>query len=127
HEKLLKEQTTLTTMMDNLYMDKLKGSITDAYYDKFYTSLRDKATDVTIRLEQLQEAETNYYITAQMLLKLADRAYDIFISSEVEQKRLLLKTVLSNLKICGEKVHWELVSPFDLIVESFDSVQWHAR
>ena len=127
NEKLLKEQSTLAVMMDNLYMDKLKGSITDAYYDKFFTSLKEKATDVAIRLEQLQEAETNYYITAQMLLKLADRAYDIFMSSEVGQKRLLLKTVLSNLKISGENVHWELVSPFDLIADSFDCIQWHPQ
>ena len=61
------------------------------------------------------------------ILELSNRAYDLFKSSEVEQKRLLIKTVLSNLKICGEKMHWELVSPFDLIVESFDSVQWHPQ
>lgn len=126
-DRLIKEQSNLTFMMDNLYMDKLKGSITDAQYDKFYTTLRDKVTDAAIRLEQLQEAETNYYITAQMLLKLADRAYDIFISSEVEQKRLLVKTVLSNLKICGENVHWEVVSPFDLIALSSDRIQWHPQ
>jgi len=93
--KLLKEQNSLSVMMDNLYMDKLKGSITDAQYDKFFTTLKEKATDVAVRLEQLQEAETNYYITAEMLLKLADRAYDIFMSSEVGQKRLLIQTVLS--------------------------------
>lgn len=127
HERLLKEQNTISIMIDNLYMDKLKGSITDAHYDKFFTNLKDKATDVAIRLEQLQEAETNYYITAQMLLKLADRAYEIFMGSEVEQKRLLIKTVLSNLKICGEKMHWELVSPFDLIANSGDRIQWHPQ
>ena len=127
NEKLLKEQNTTTVMMDNLYMDKLKGSITDAQYDKFFTNLKDKATDIAIRLEQLQEAETNYYITAEMLLKLADRAYDIFMSSEVGQKRLLIKTVLSNLRIIGEKLHWELLSPFDLIADSGDCIQWHPQ
>ena len=30
-------------MMDNLYLDKLKGRITESEYDKFYTSLRDQA------------------------------------------------------------------------------------
>lgn len=127
NSKLLKEQNSLSVMMDNLYMDKLKGSITDAQYDKFFTTLKEKATDVAVRLEQLQEAETNYFITAEMLLKLADRAYDIFMSSEVGQKRLLIQTVLSNLRIIGEKLHWELLSPFDLIALSSDHILWHPQ
>jgi hypothetical protein len=78
-------------------------------------------------LEQLQETETNYYITAELLLKLADRAYDIFMSLEVGQKRLLIQTVLSNLKIVGEKLHWKLLSPFDLIAFSGDRILWHPQ
>ena len=36
-EKLTNEQKTTTKMMDNLYLDKLKGRITESEYDKFYT------------------------------------------------------------------------------------------
>ena len=68
-EKLIQEQKTTTKMMDNLYLDKLKGRITESEYDKFYQSLRDQVTDITIRLEQLQEAEDNYYITAKYVLR----------------------------------------------------------
>ena len=125
--KLLKEQSTISSMIDNLYMDKLKGSITDAQYDKFFTTLKDRATDVAIRLEQLQETESNYYITAELLLKLADRAYDIFMSSEVEQKRLLIQTVLSNLKISGGNVDCELRTPFCLIAKSGDCLEWRPQ
>ena len=85
-------------MMDNLYLDKLKGRITESEYDKFYTSLRDQVTDISIRLEQLQEAEDNYYITAKHVLDLINRAYELFIGSEVEEKRQLIKLVLQNLK-----------------------------
>lgn len=52
----------------------------------------------------LQEAEDNYYITAKYLLELANRAYDLFISSEVEERRQLVKLVLSNLRIEGNIV-----------------------
>ena len=68
----------------------------------FTTSLRDQVTDITIRLEQLQEAEDNYYITAKYVLDLTNRAYDLFMSSEVEEKRQLIKLILSNLRIEGE-------------------------
>ena len=36
-DKLTAEQKTTTKMMDNLYLDKLKGRITESEYDKFYT------------------------------------------------------------------------------------------
>lgn len=41
-DKLTREQKQLTKMLDNLYLDKLKGSITESAYDKFYISLRDQ-------------------------------------------------------------------------------------
>ena len=110
--------------MDNLYMDKLKGSITDAQYDKFFIDLKERANETSIRLEHLQEGEANYYITAELLLKLADRAYDLFINSKVDQKRLLIKTVLSNLMITGDKLDCEVRSPFDLIAKCSDHIEW---
>lgn len=125
--RLLKEQSTVSVMIDNLYMDKLKGSITDAQYDKYFTGLKERADNAAMHLERLREAETNYYITADLLLKLANRAYDIFNGSEVEQKRLLIQTVLSNLKITGEKLDCELRSPFDLIAKSNDHIEWRPR
>ena len=45
----------------------------------FTPHLRDQLTDINIRLEQLQEAEDNYYITAKYVLDLVNRAYELFI------------------------------------------------
>lgn len=122
--KLIQEQKTITKMMDNLYLDKLKGRITESAYDKFYTSLRDQVTDISIRVEQLQEAEDNYYITAKYVLNLTSRAYELFISSEVEEKRQLIKLILQNLHLKDEKLVWEAHSPFNLILECSDRQVW---
>lgn len=67
-------------MLDNLYLDKLKGRITESDYDRFYQKFRDQITDISIRLEQLQEAEDNYYISAKYLLELVGRAHELFVS-----------------------------------------------
>ena len=58
-----------------------------------------KLTDISIRLEQLQEAEDNYYITSKHVLDLVNRAYELFIGSEVEEKRQLIKLDTSELTI----------------------------
>ena len=123
-ENITLEQKNLTTMMDNLYMDKLKGRITESEYDRFYTSLREKATELTVRLEQLQEAEENYFITAKCVLKVVNRAYELFLSSKVEEKRQLIKLILSNLRLDGEKIVWDVQKPFDLIIKTTDSKRW---
>ncbi len=115
-EKLTKERATITNMMDNLYLDKLKGRITDDEYDKFYDSFREQLSDIDTRLALLQEAEDNYYITAKYLLDLANRAYDLFLSSEMEEKRQLIKLVLQNLKLEGKTVKFEAIKPFDTLL-----------
>lgn len=112
--------------MDNLYLDKLKGSITESAYDRFYQSFRDQLTDVTLKLERLQEAEDNYYITAKYILDLTNRAYDLFKSSEVDEKRQLIKLILSNLQVDGENIVYEAQKPFDLILNCSERQAWCA-
>ncbi|MFC1870687.1 recombinase family protein [Candidatus Dependentiae bacterium] len=122
--RLTKEQENITKMMDNLYMDKLKGSITEKEYDRFFQKFCDQRDLNSQRLTQLQEAETNYYITAKYILDLANRAQELFESSEVDEKRQLIKLLLSNVQIKGENIVYDVQKPFDLILESSDEVRW---
>jgi site-specific DNA recombinase len=123
-DKLTSEQRTVTKMMDNLYIDKLKGKISDDEYEKFYKTFKDQKSDISIRLEKLQSAENNYYITAKYLLDITNRAYDLFLSSEVEDRRQLIKLVLSNLRLEGENIAYDALSPFNFILNAADSNLW---
>src|SRR3989344_3357509 len=124
YDKLTKEHTTITNMLDNLYLDKLKGRITDDEYDKFYQSFREQIADIDTRLGMLQEAEDNYHITAKYLLELSNRAYELFKSSEVEERRQLIKLVLSNLRVEGKLVRYDGLKPFDTILNYADNQLW---
>jgi len=123
-DKLTQEKKRLTTMMDNLYMDKLEGKIPESKYEKFSKSFEERMDDVDRQLGQLRSAEKNYYVTTKYLLDLANRAYELFKSSEVNEKQLLIKLVLSNLKIEGKKVVYDVNKPFDAILNYHDSVLW---
>ena len=123
-DTLTKEQKELTRMMDNLYLDKLKGKIDDERYDKFYESFTSKKDDISLRLNQLQEAEDNYYITAKYILELCQRAYDLFMSSEVEEKRQLLKLIFINVRMKDKKLVWEAQKPFDVMITATDRKLW---
>ncbi|MCR4330212.1 MAG: recombinase family protein [Candidatus Roizmanbacteria bacterium] len=123
-EKLTTEHKTTTTMMDNLYLDKLKGRITDDAYDRYYQTFRDNITEIDTRLSMLQEAEDNYYITVKYLLELSNRAYDLFLSSEIEEKRQLVKLVFQNLRLDNKTVQYEAIKPFDTILNYADRQAW---
>lgn len=124
YDTLVAEQKTLTKMMDNLYLDKLKGRIDDARYDSMFATLQEEADAVSIKLAQLKEAGDNYYATAKSLLTLSNRAHELFVRSEVVEKRQLIRLVLSNVRIEGKKVLYDAHKPFDVILDSAYSNSW---
>lgn len=58
------------------------------------------------------------------MLELANRAYELFMRSEVEEKRLLIKLVLSNLRVNGKTVRYEAIKPFDTLLKYTDNQLW---
>jgi site-specific DNA recombinase len=123
-KKLTQEHEKYAKMTEALYMDKLQERITDNEYDKYYQSFRDKINELDTKLALLQEAEDNYYITAKYVLEIASRAYELFISSEVEEKRQLLRMALQNLQLDGNNLVYTVIKPFDSIVLANDSQLW---
>lgn len=79
------------------------------------------------RIAILQEAEDNYYITAKYLLELSNRAYDLFKSSEVEERRQLIKLVLQNVRVDNKIVLYDAIKPFDTIINYADRSLWLAE
>ena len=77
-----------------------------------------------MKLGGLQEAEDNYYLTANYLLQLANRAYDLFIGSEHDQKRQILKLILLNPILKGKRLCYDLIKPFDTVLNFADNNEW---
>lgn len=75
----------------------------------------------------LQEAEDNYYMTATYLVELAQKAHELFTSSELEEKRQLIALSLSNLRVDDEFVRYDVIKPFDTILNYADRKAWLPR
>lgn len=127
YKQLTEEHELYSKRLEKLYMDKLDGRITEDEYDRYFQSFRDKVASIDTQISVLQDAEDNYYITAKYLLELANRAYDLFISSEVEERRQLVKLVLSNLRVEGKEVRYDAIKPFDTIIDYADRQAWLPR
>jgi len=72
------------------------GRITQDEYDKKARELKERQTEIALRIEQHENGEGNFQTTLESLISLASRAADIFERSKIEQKRQLIAFVFSN-------------------------------
>jgi hypothetical protein len=77
--------------------------------------LRHKQRDIGLQLENLIDADQSYHITAKTVLSLAQRAEQIFESSEIPEKRQLLEFVLQNPEVNGKNLEFSIRKPFNTI------------
>ncbi len=75
-------------------------------------------------MAKLRFADEEYYITAEYLIKLASKASELFVSSEPQEKRLLLKMTLQNPVLDSKKVKFTLIEPFDKIASYASRKEW---
>ena len=98
--------------------------ITESYYEKKRKEYRAKQKAINKKIEKLQFADEEYYITSSYLLKLAENAGKVFESSEAHEKRLLLKMALQNLELKGKKARYDWIKPFDKIAFYASRQSW---
>ena len=93
-------------------------------YDKKLKEYKEKQEDLLLQMEDHNKADENFYITAATVLDLSSRALEIFRSSEVNEKRALLKFLLQNCVLNGRKLLFELKTPFDVIAQYGKTQNW---
>jgi len=78
-------------------------------------------------MQNHSEADEEFYITANMVLNLAQRALPIFKSSEANEKRQFLGFLLQNCVLHEKKLEFSLRSPFNLIANCPDGLTRRRR
>ena len=98
--------------------------ITADEYDRKARELKERQTEIALRIEQHQKGEGDFRTTLETLISVASRAGELFERSKTEQKRELLAFVFSNLRLRGKKLEFSLRSPFDLMTNRTDHTSW---
>jgi len=75
-------------------------------------------------MAKLQFADEEYYLTSEYILKLASKASELFESSELQERRLLMKMTLQNLVLDGKKARFDWIKPFDAIALHASRSSW---
>lgn len=98
--------------------------ITSEMYDKIHQEYQDTLTRLLHEKQKYSEWKSEYELSIETIFSLAKRAKEIFESSEVWEKKKLLKFLLQNPVIDSKKPLYNLESPFDLVLEMSDKNVW---
>lgn len=121
---LHKESEDNARKMDQLldmFMDK---SITKDIYDRKHTQFSARQLEINRLLEQHHSGNEQFKFALAGLITLASRAYDLFESSTIEEKRQLIGYVFSNLEMKGASLRYTLKKPFNLFVDLAACKEW---
>lgn len=96
----------------------LELRITSDMYDKKLKQYKEQQAEMIDKMQAHLEADQEFYVTANTVLKLAKRALEIFESSEPAEKKQLLSYLFQNCLLNGKSLEYILRNPFDTIVTS---------
>ena len=84
------------------------GDICDNDLEDLAKELKERQQEINAELSILHNADKEFGITLTNIISLAWRAYEIFESSKIEQKRQLINFMFSNLRMNSEKLTFDL-------------------
>ena len=113
--------------MRKMYLDHLDASITPELYDSFDRDFKKQKEDLMSELESHQKADDTFLMSGSYLLELAQLAVELFESSQPAQKRQILKLILANCKAEGERLIFNLKTPFEALRCAKETQNWLPR
>lgn len=116
-ESLRKEHDTIEKRLTAMVDLRLDGRITNEIYDKKLKEYKERQQEINEETQKHNLADESYYIAINQVLNLAQRANEIFESSEPNEKRQLLNFLLQNCRLDNRNLLFELKKPFDALVE----------
>lgn len=124
---LQKEYRDITEKLNVLLEMRLDKSITKDEYDKKAQMLKERQLEINVMSSNHEKGDDSFRITVESLFSLASKAYDIFESSKIEQKRQLIGFVFSNLALRGAKLEFSLRNPFPMMIGNHSYQEWSGR
>jgi site-specific DNA recombinase len=113
--KLQAESQKIQSRIDKMYEDRLDGRIDGRFFDTKANEFRQKQKEIARSIERHGSANKNYFRETGILLELASLAHKLFKKQKPEEKRRLLRFVLSNCSWKDDELTANFRQPFDLL------------
>lgn len=121
--RLKAEHARLDQRINTMYIDKLDGKISSAFFDAKSQEWRKEQEKLLETIRSHQNANYVYIDEGVKLLELAQSAHSLFIRQTAAEKRRLLDYVVSNSVWDGKSLAIEFKQPFDMIAQSAQVIE----
>ncbi len=125
--KLQGEITKLQTRLDSAYEDRVDGKIGDDYWERMSGKWRLQQMELRASIDRHEQANEVYFGSGLSLLRLAERAHDLWLSQPQTERRKLLDLLLLNCTFDGERLRGTYRKPFCWLAEGQLSSIWRGR
>lgn len=123
---LQKSLNIIENKIHQAYEDKLDGNITVVFWQSKMDEWTKEQDRLLSTIELHQKADRKYLETGISLLELASRASELYLKQNSQERKKMLKLVLSNSKLEGKNVVFAMRKPFDMIAQTNESENWLA-
>jgi site-specific DNA recombinase len=115
------------TRLARIYDDYLDRKISEEFHDSKAREFQESKAVLIKRKSTFELSVNDDYGTISHLLNLANKAPELFKSADLEEKRSLINTVLSNLQLSGKLLRWELKKPFNTMAFCSETGNWQGH
>ncbi len=117
----------LRSRLDQSYIDKLDGKITDDFWARKSEEWRTEEQRICGELVSLEQPKPDKLLDGVRILELAHKAHFLYLKQTPEEQAKLLRIVVSNCSIDAVNVYPTYRKPFDLIFARTQNEGWRAR
>lgn len=125
--ELEKQIKLLQKRVDQAYLDKLDGKISEEFWQKHTRQWIVEKEELSLKLVSAQRADGHYLENAYFILELAKNAALWFKNGNPEKKRRVLEALLSNSSFKDGNLDLVLHPVFEIILQSVKTRNWCAR
>ena len=112
-----REIKAVTDKINKLVDLRLSDTLSEEIFKQKLTDLQDEQSRLKLLKEQNTVDETEFNVSLEEVLNLAQNAVEVFKSSPVSQKREILSCVFAPLFLKGKNLEIIYKKPFDLLVK----------
>ena len=125
--RLQAEVKKIQARVDAAYEDRLDGAISDEYWERRSREWHSRQFELQAAIERHQKAGEHYLDSGVKILRLAERAYSLWLLQPQDEKRKLLDILLLNCTFDGERLWGTYAKPFCWLAEGPVRSVWRGR
>ncbi len=122
--KLQNQYETIRARIKRAMELLLDSTLSKPEYDEMIVDLQAQRQNVEVRLQKLSNADDEFNKNLSTIFSLASRSYELFKSSELEEKRRIITILFPNLLVDRENLVFTPRKPFDAFMNLGSCPNW---